>query len=64
MLDPVVQRNGCAKCSNQSSKNEIRILTELITAFGNAISRHKVDGLEVDVFLHDQNTAIEYDGKY
>jgi len=56
--------NGCAKCSNQSSKNEIRILTELIAAFGNAISRHKVDGLEVDVYLPDQNTAIEYDGKY
>lgn len=56
--------NGCPKCSNQSSKNEIRILTELHAAFGEAVSRHKIEGWEVDIFLPDQNVAVEYDGKY
>ena len=59
-----VSGNGCPECSNQSSKNEIRILTELYAAFGKAVSRHKIDGWEVDIFLPDQNVAVEYDGKY
>jgi very-short-patch-repair endonuclease len=59
-----LQGTGCPKCSNQSSKNEIRILTELQALLGNAQSRHKVDGLEVDIYLCAISCAIEYDGKY
>ena len=47
-----------------SSKNEIRILTELKAAFGDVFSRHKICGHEVDVFIPSIGTAIEYDGKY
>lgn len=64
----IVQRtasgNGCPKCSNQSSKNEIRILTELHVAIGKSLSRHKIDAIEVDIFIPSLNVAIEYDGKY
>ena len=59
-----IKGNGCPKCSNQSSKNEIRILTELNAAFGEVFSRHKISGHEVDVFIPSIGTAIEYDGKY
>jgi hypothetical protein len=53
-----VSGNGCPKCSNQSSKNEIRILTELKAAFGEVFSRHKICGHEVDVYIPSIGTAI------
>ena len=59
-----LQGTGCPKCSNQSSKNEIRILTELHALIGQVESRHKIDGVEVDVYLPRMLIAIEYDGKY
>ena len=55
---------NCPKCSNKSSRNEIRILTELKALFSNAVSRHKLWDHEVDVYLKDQNIAIEYDGAW
>ncbi len=60
----VLKETACPSCSNQSSKNEIRILTELHGLFGEAKSRQKIDGLEVDVFLPMLSVAIEFDGSY
>lgn len=54
---------GCPKCSNQSSKNEMRLLAELLTLFKGVLNREKVHGFEIDVFLKDIKVAIEYDGK-
>ena len=59
-----MQGTGCPRCSNQSSKNEIRILTELHAVVGEVESRRKIDGLEVDVYLPKLSVAIEYDGSY
>ena len=59
-----LQGTGCPRCSNQSSKNEIRIFTELQALFQEVESRHRIDGLEVDVYLPSLSIAIEYDGKY
>ena len=55
---------GCPKCSNQSSKNEVRLYRELSAIYANVRHREKVGGYEVDVLLPDEFVAIEYDGKY
>ena len=54
----------CPHCSNQSSKNEIRLFSELSALFGNVLNRHNVLGYEIDIFLKDNKVAIEYDGKF
>jgi len=58
--------HGCPKCTNQTSAPEIRILTELRFIFDDdkVISRYKVEGREVDIYLPEINLAIEYDGYY
>lgn len=64
---PIYRRSGgsgCPNCTNQTSKNELRIFTELAALFDNVKHRQKLDGLEVDIFLPDYAVAIEYDGKY
>ena len=64
---PIYRRtggSGCRNCSNQSSKNEIRIYIELSSIFDDVRHRHKAGGIEIDVFLPRYNLAIEYDGKY
>ena len=55
---------GCPKCSNQSSKNEVRLYKELSVIYSNVLHRAKVEGYEVDVLIPDQLIAIEYDGKF
>ena len=56
--------NGCPKCSNQTSKNEIRILAELKFLFTDILSRHKIANQEVDIYIPSLKMAIEYDGSY
>ena len=56
--------SGCRYCSNQSSKNEIRLFVELSTIFGEVLNRQKILGFEIDIFLKDKKVAIEYDGKF
>jgi len=55
---------GCPKCSNQTSKNEIRILTELQSIFDDVRSRERIGGWEVDIFIPELKLAVEYDGYY
>jgi very-short-patch-repair endonuclease len=55
---------ACPFCNNQTSKNEIRIFTELTHVFNNVRHRAKELGFEIDIFLPDLKVAIEYDGKY
>jgi len=56
--------SGCPKCSNQQSRNELRILSELQSLFTNIEHRKKICGHEVDIFVPSLNLAIEYDGWY
>ena len=58
------ENTGCPKCSNQSSTQEIRILTELAYFYSDVRSRHKIDNLEIDVFLPSLNLGVEYDGYF
>ena len=56
--------SGCPKCTNQQSRNELRILSELQSLFTDIEHRKKLSGHEVDIFLPSLNLAIEYDGWY
>ena len=56
--------SGCPKCSNQSSKGEMRILSELNSVFHGIKSRIKKDGHEIDIFIPSLNVGIEFDGLY
>ena len=58
------QRTGCPSCSNQSSRPEIRILTELKYIFGEVLSRYKVGGVEIDIFIPKFSIGVEYDGSH
>ena len=55
---------GCPKCTRQTSKPEIRILTELQLLYRDALSRHKVNNIEIDVYIPSLNVGIEYDGAF
>jgi len=54
----------CPYCSNQSSSPELRILAEFRFIFHNVKTRHKIEGVEIDVYVPKLNLAIEYDGSY
>ena len=56
--------NGCNKCTNQTSKPEIRILTELKFIFSEIKSRFKILGQEVDIFIPENKICIEFDGSH
>ena len=58
------QGRGCPKCTHQTSKGEIRILTELMFVYEKVLSRYKIDGYELDIYLPDLNVGIEYDGAF
>ena len=55
---------GCPHCTNQSSRAEIRLLTELRQFFPKSHSRIKFEGREADIFLEELNLVIEYDGAH
>ena len=55
---------GCPFCTNPSSSQELRILSELRTIFITVEHRVIIDGFEVDVFIPELNIGIEYDGKF
>jgi hypothetical protein len=63
---PHNRRNGtgCPNCTHQTSRAEIRILTELMAIYENVISRHKIDGLELDIYVPDLKVGVEYDGAF
>jgi hypothetical protein len=55
---------GCPFCDNKTSKPEMRIYAELKTIFDVVMHRHKIDNIELDIFLPDLKLGIEYDGSY
>lgn len=59
------QRNGCPHCDKrQQSGPELRLLSELESIFDDVKYRHRIEGLELDIFLPELNIGIEYDGAY
>jgi len=53
---------GCPKCSGNTSKLEIRALSELIFVFGKLKWREKIKGYEADIFSKSFGFIIEVDG--
>ena len=55
----------CPYCYQYSkSRNELIIFSEIKQFFNNTTSGHIVDGKEIDIFIHDLNLGIEYDGEH
>ena len=54
----------CGQCRNQTSQFELRLLAELESLFenGQVLHRHKVGGVECDIFIAHLSLAIEVDG--
>lgn len=55
---------GCPECTNQTSRPELRVYSELKFLFPDTVLRRKIDGIELDVFIPKLKVAIEYDGYY
>jgi len=55
---------GCPKCSNQTSRIEIAVYSELEALFNDVVWGEKISGYECDVYLRDSNVGVEVDGVY
>lgn len=55
---------GCPKCSNQSSRPELRIFSEFELLFSKVEHRAKFGGQEYDILLRDIGVAVEFDGAF
>ena len=55
------RKTGCIHCKPKSSRNEIRIYSELKYLFSSAQHRAKIKGKELDVYLPEVSVGIEYD---
>ena len=56
---------GCTECSRfGGSAQETRLYTELKSLFPDVEFRHKIEGVEIDVFITSIGVGIEYDGVY
>jgi hypothetical protein len=58
------QGHGCPKCSNQTSRPELRIFSELKKVFHKIRHRKKIEGREADICIDDFKIIIEFDGGY
>lgn len=57
---------GCPYCNNNTSRQEIRVFTEILKIFGknNVEWKKRIENNEIDIFIKDLNIGIEYDGYY
>ena len=56
---------GCTECARfGGSAQETRLYTELKSLFTDVEFRHKIEGVEIDVFITSIGVGIEYDGVY
>jgi hypothetical protein len=60
----VIGGTGCPKCTNQTSRIEIAVFSELHALFDDIEWRKKIAGFECDVYLPKFNIGIEVDGVY
>ena len=55
---------GCPKCVSHTSLAELRIYAEILSMFPGARSRFTELGKELDIYIPEINTGIEYDGAF
>ena len=57
------EKTGCPRCGNKgTSFSEVTIYYYIKQCFPNAINRYDYHGYEVDIFIPEIQTGIEYDG--
>jgi predicted metal-binding protein len=54
----------CPLCSSQTSAPEIRLFCELRHLFPEARWRHRIGGIEIDIFIEKLSLGFEYDGVF
>lgn len=55
---------GCPKCTNQTSRIEIAVYSELYALFHDVAWRERVAGYECDILLRESGIGIEIDGSF
>ena len=60
----VIAGTGCPKCTNQTSRMEIAVYSELGALFTDVDWREKIAGWECDILLCNGKVGIEIDGVY
>lgn len=55
---------GCPICRSSTSAPEIRLFAEIKYLFPSARTRHRINGVEADIYIPDYRIAVEYDGSY
>nr|WP_052316031.1 zinc-ribbon domain-containing protein [Desulfomonile tiedjei] len=55
---------NCPECKPNTSLPEIRLFSELKFLFHEVLWRHRVDGIECDIFIPKYGAAVEYDGAF
>jgi hypothetical protein len=55
---------NCPFCTTKTSRLQLRLYTELMSFFPDSRLRHKIDGIECDVFIPSLSVAVEVDGLY
>ena len=60
-----IRNQSCPECNDKgTSFPEFVIFFYLSKVYSDTIHRHKIQGIEFDIFIPSINTAIEYDGNY
>jgi hypothetical protein len=57
-----IENTGCPFCTWQTSRLEIELYSELLSLLGKVGWRHKLAGIEIDIWLPDFHLGIEVDG--
>lgn len=60
----VMAGTGCPKCTNQTSRIEIAVYSEICALFTDVDWREKIAGYECDILLRKLKIGIEIDGVY
>lgn len=63
-LNSRVRGNRCTKCNPNTSFPEQAIFYYISQIFKNTTSRYNINKTELDIFIPELNTGIEYDGYY
>ena len=60
------RNNGrsCPFCNSQTSSTELQLFSELMMLFPDTMHRHKIKGVECDIYIPGIRVAIEVDGLY
>jgi len=56
--------DGCPHCSSPASRTQLRVFSEIEYIFNNVLLGFKYKKNEIDIFIKEENIAIEVDGRF